>query len=146
MQSVLDSSYASTLKSRVQKLKPDSARRWGKMSIDQMLQHVNRGLEMALGRRTAAPAKTPLPPTLMRMIVLNMPWPKGAPTLPELLVTVPCSFEAEQTQCVRLIDEISAKTVKEPWPDHAAFGTMSGTQWSQLMAKHVDHHLKQFGN
>ena len=30
------------------------------------------------------------------------------------------------------------------WPEHAAFGSMSGRDWSRLMAKHFDHHLRQF--
>jgi hypothetical protein len=39
-------------------LRPDSPRRWGRMSVGQML----------------------CPRPLMKFIVINLPWPKGAPT------------------------------------------------------------------
>ena len=28
---------------------------------------------------------------------------------------------------------------------HAFFGKLSGDEWGQLMYKHIDHHLRQFG-
>ena len=36
----------------VEALRPDAARRWGKMSVSQMLWHVNEAMEGALGRMT----------------------------------------------------------------------------------------------
>ena len=38
------------LKQRAASLRADTPRRWGKMTVDQMLWHVNCGLENALGR------------------------------------------------------------------------------------------------
>jgi hypothetical protein len=28
---------------------------------------------------------------------------------------------------------------------HAFFGKLSGREWGELMYKHIDHHLQQFG-
>jgi hypothetical protein len=65
------------IKRRVQRLTPESQRRWGKMSVAQMLWHVNQAMSTALGyvKREPVPAKLPKP--LMKL-VLNMPWMKGA--------------------------------------------------------------------
>ena len=46
---------------RLRALRPDAERRWGKMSVSQMLWHVNEAMEGALGRIQADPMKVPLP-------------------------------------------------------------------------------------
>lgn len=139
-----DSSYRASIKQRIQSLRPDSQRQWGKMSVDQMLRHVNEGLEMSLGRKTVAPMKAPLPRGLMRALVLSLPWPKGAPTMPELVIVDAQDFAKEQSRCLALIDEFTSKPVEGQWPVHPGFGRMTGRHWSKLGARHLDHHLKQF--
>ncbi len=115
------------------------------MSVDQMLWHVNFALDMALGRTTPAPAKPPLPGPVMRFLVLTLPWPKGAPTLPEAVAERRYDFDAERARCLTLIDQVSAADLGARWPEHPNFGAMTGRHWSALQAKHLDHHLKQFG-
>ena len=58
-------------------------RRWGKMSVAQMLWHVNEAMEGALGRiqMDATKPPIPLPRPVLKFLVLNAPWGKGAPTL-----------------------------------------------------------------
>ena len=34
---------------------------------------------------------------------------------------------------------------KTKWPDHPAFGSITGEAWGVLAYRHTDHHLKQFG-
>ena len=141
-----DSATRSAIKSRLQTLKPDARGRWGKMTVDQMMWHVNTGLEIALGRVKAAPAKAPLPRPILRFAVLNLPWPKGrAQTFPEMVATGTYDFEAERKRCARLLDEFAAKELAGPWPDSPFLGPMSGGDHTRLQAKHVDHHLRQFG-
>jgi hypothetical protein len=82
----------------------------------------------------------------MKFIVMNLPWPRGAPTLKRW---VPRSesydFAAERERCVRLIGELAAKPLDSAWPDSPTLGRMSGKDVSRLHAKHLDHHLTQFG-
>ena len=40
-----DSSFRESVQSRLKALRPDAERRWGKMTVDQMLWHVNSALE-----------------------------------------------------------------------------------------------------
>jgi hypothetical protein len=132
------------LTQRLATLRPDAQRRWGKMSVDQMLHHVNLLLESALGRSSIEPVTFPLPAFVMKFLILNAPWPKGSPTAPEWIVGGRHDFEAERARSLALIDEVVAKPVAGQWPKHANFGDVGGTYYSRLNAKHLDHHLKQF--
>jgi hypothetical protein len=45
----------------------------------------------------------------------------------------------------RLLETFSRTDRLGPWPDHPAFGRLSGAAWGALSYKHIDHHLRQFG-
>jgi len=146
MATLHDAPHRAALRERVRALRPDAERRWGSMTVDQMLWHVNQGLEQALGETTAAPMKAPLPPGVMRFLVLTLPWPKDAPTMPELVAKERHDFAREQARCLALIDRVGERPLTGAWPVHSTFGTMHGRHWSALMAKHLRHHLAQFGS
>ena len=52
---------------------------------------------------------------------------------------------AERTRCLQLIDKVASRGLHSDWPDHPVFGRMTGEQVSRLHAKHLNHHLMQFG-
>jgi hypothetical protein len=134
-----------TLRSRIQSLRPDSPRRWGKMSVDQMLWHVSEALATAVGEITVPRQKRAMPAPLLKFFVLNMPWPKGAPTHPSWLCDAErYDFESEKARCLRLLETFCCKSVDSSWPDSPTFGRVDGRFLSRLQAKHLDHHLKQF--
>jgi hypothetical protein len=110
-----------------------------------MLWHVNQGMEVALGRLHLPPRKAPLPRVLMKFLVINIPWPKGAPTLPGFIAAEDHDFAAERDRCLRLIGEIASRRLDDQWPSSPMLGPMSGTEISRLQAKHLNHHLRQFG-
>lgn len=145
MPTLHDAAYRSHIINRIRSLRHDSPRRWGRMSADQMLWHVNGGLSMALGQMNIPPQKTPLPRPLMRLVALRLPWPKGLPTMPMFVAAGSYDFESERARCFQLIEQMSAKALDENWPRHPLLGQMSGCDASLLQAKHLDHHLKQFG-
>jgi len=140
-----DESYRSQIVSRIGRLRRDTARRWGKMSADQMLWHVNGGLSITLGQMHVPPQKLPVPRAIMRLVALNLPWPKGWPTMPMFVASGSYDFDAERVRCLQLIDQLAAKRLDEDWPTHPLLGKLSGREASKLQAKHLDHHLKQFG-
>lgn len=140
-----DEAYRSQVISRIRSLRQEMPRRWGKMSADQMLWHVNGGLSMALGHINVPPQKPPMPRPLLRFLVFNLPWPKGAPTIPVFVASGSYDFESERGRCLQLIDQLAAKRLDEAWPTHPILGPLSGRDVSRLQAKHLDHHLKQFG-
>jgi hypothetical protein len=110
-----------------------------------MLWHVNQAMDLALGNATASPEKVPLPRALLKFAVIHLPWMKGAPTTPMLQATGDHDFRAEQRRCLRLIDEFAAKPLDGEWPPSPVLGRMSGRDASRLHAKHLNHHLRQFG-
>ena len=135
-----------SIKQRVSSLRADTQRRWGQMTVDQMLWHVNCGLENALGRYEVKERKLPLPNSVVKFVVFNLPWRKGkTPTAREFIAKAHYDFVAEQSRLLRLIDELSAKSISAAWGNSSFMGPMSGHDWSRLQAKHLDHHLSQFG-
>lgn len=141
-----DPAVCGSIRARIQQLRPDSPRKWGKMTADQMLWHLNQSLENSLGRLVPAPMKIPLPLSLIRFAIFALPWPKGAPTPAEYLAGKRHDFATEQARCLRLIDELTSRGMESgSWGRSAAMGPLSGVEWSRLQAKHFEHHLKQFG-
>ena len=131
---------------RIRALQPDAERRWGKMSVAQMLWHVNEAMEGALGHTALEPIRVPIPRAVLKFAVLNLPWGKGAPTLKRWIPQSDnYSFASERDRCCRLIDELTSKPIEDRWPESPTLGRMTGREVSRLQAKHLNHHLTQFG-
>ena len=140
-----DPAVRDSIRGRVQRLTSDATRAWGKMSVDQMLWHVNMALKNALEQPLPTEQRFPVPKAVLRFLVLNLPWTKGAPTGPDLVAVDRYDFEAERQRCLQLIDEFTNRKLDETdWVESSSFGEMTGRQWSRFQAKHLDHHLKQF--
>jgi hypothetical protein len=140
-----DPEVYTSIRKRVESLRVDTPRQWGKMSVDQMLWHVNVSMREAVGDYTPQLKPPPLPKVLFRWAVINLPWGRGAPTRPDMQPVSTHDFNAQKAECLSLIDRIVARPVSAAWPDSASMGTMTGKHWSRLTAKHLDHHLRQFG-
>ncbi len=133
------------LEQRIRALTPTSRATWGKMSVDQMLWHVNQALGLSLGTVTVGPGSPPIPPRILKFLVLKFPWGKGGPTHPDFIAKQQYDFAAEQARTLQLIAAAVAKPMDDDWLRHPAFGKMTGREVSTLMAKHLNHHLTQFG-
>jgi hypothetical protein len=145
MRRLHDSPTRAALRSRLEALQPSATRQWGKMTVDQMLRHISIAIGATLGQGNFTPMKMPMPGPIFRFIALNLPWPKGAPTHPDYCVGDRYDFNAEKAHCLTLIDEFARKPMDSSWPESPIFGRVTGAFNSGLQAKHVDHHLKQFG-
>jgi hypothetical protein len=140
-----DPQYKADILRRLKTLRPDSERKWGKMSVAQMLWHLNESMACAVGEIKRSPAKAMLPKSIMKFFVLNMPWMKGAPTVPEWVAKDEHDFAAERDRCIRLIEVMTARKIDGEWSDDPLLGRLSGDEVSRLHAKHLNHHLTQFG-
>lgn len=145
MRSLHDPACRESIRSRIQRLTPAAVRQWGKMSPAEMLWHVNVGLSITLGQLTPAPEKVPIPRWIIKFMVLNLPWPKGARTSPVFLPSGTHDFDAERARCLDLVDQVAARPLAGLGQEHFVFGPMTGPEVSRLQAKHLDHHLRQFG-
>jgi Protein of unknown function (DUF1569) len=137
------------IKKRLGELRPDSARQWGKMSPAQMLAHCSAGLEMAAGtiRPQRALIGRIIGPAVKRVAIRDEePMRRNSPTAKELIMTGDVDFAAEQKRLSGLIDGF-AEAGPSGCTDHphAFFGPLTPEEWSILMYKHLDHHLRQFG-
>lgn len=140
-----DPAVHASIRRRVESLRPDTQRNWGSMSIGQMLWHVNVSMREAVGDYTPTIKPLPVPKKVLRWAVINMPWGRGARTREDMYATSPHDFAEQKAECLTLIDRIVARPLAAEWPNSASMGSMEGRHWSQLTAKHLDHHLRQFG-
>ena len=82
---------------------------------------------------------------LKHLILYVLPFPKGAPTAPELKPNVVASFEEERAAVLELLERIGTGLREGVGPTHPLFGPLSWHEWGVVTYKHADHHLKQFG-
>lgn len=143
----LDSDKAEVLR-RIAALRPDSGRRWGKMSCHQMIVHLSDAFLMPLGEKKASRAGVPIPRGIYRWLALYVPlrWPRGVQTRPEMEQgvggTAPLEFSGDRQKLVELVERFSAA---REFAEHPMFGTMREKDWMRWGYLHCDHHLRQFG-
>lgn len=146
MKSMWQPEASQELLARLSKLRPDSPTQWGKMDCSRMLTHVTDGVRMAIGELQVASKNSPLKlPPIRHMIIYWFPFPKGAPTAPELIERSPGDWEREVTQFKDVLAKLASNSERTDWPEHPAFGKLSAKDWGALIYKHIDHHFKQFG-
>lgn len=92
-------------------------------------------------RRSFVPAR----PLVRWLMLYVLPFPKGAPTAPQLLARTPASWETDLAALRRVIDAAARPAPGSPRGDHPLFGDMSVEDWGVLLFKHADHHFRQFG-
>lgn len=146
MPTLHDAAARAGLRERLARLSRTATPRWGAFTAPRMLAHVNDALRSATGELQVAAKPSPLRIFPLNVIVVRwLPFPRNAPTAPELLAREPADWAFETTVFERLLDQVAHKPLDGAWPLHAAFGGLSGADWSLLQWRHIDHHFKQFG-
>ena len=147
MGSILNDTDRAAIHNRVQSLSESSTRRWGSMDVVGMLHHLRLSARMALGEMAVVGknkrAFQVFP--LKHLILYVFPFPKGAPTAPELKPDVAGSFEEERAALFELLERIGTGPQEGAGPAHPLFGPLTWREWGVATYKHTDHHLKQFG-
>jgi hypothetical protein len=147
---MFDGAVVDEVKGRLERLGPESERRWGKMSVAQMLAHCSVSLEWAVGDRV--PEKMPLLVRVLGRVIKPMAlrgasqMRKNSPTAKELIVADERDLGAERERLSGLIDRFAAGGAAGcTGNSHSFFGKMTPEEWAILTYKHLDHHLRQFG-
>ena len=149
MKNLFQAAAVEEVKGRMAKLRPDSERRWGKMSPAQMLAHCSAAIEMAMGK--VSPPRILLGRLLGRLakksvIVNAIPMRRNAMTEKSCLVTDERDFVVERQRLRESIDRFATGgpgvCTKHP---HFFFGPLTPVEWAALMYQHLDHHFRQFG-
>ena len=135
---------------RLNKLTPESQRKWGKMDVSKMLAHCNVAYESIYEPDKHPKAGFPMN-LILRFIVKPMvvgekPPKKNSPTGPQFIIKSDKDFDAERARLIAYIERTQelGETEFDGRESHS-FGVLNKTQWSNMLYKHIDHHLTQFG-
>jgi hypothetical protein len=149
MKNLFEASTVAEVKDRMAQLRPDSVRVWGKMTPAQAMAHCAAALELANGDKTA-------PRTLLgkliggmfkgRLTATEAQLGRNSPTAKSLLVTDERDLGKERAWLQELVERFAQEGPQGCTTNpHAFFGPLTPNEWSVLMYKHLDHHLRQFG-
>src|SRR5579864_7237064 len=149
MRNLYEAARVEEVKNRMAQLRSDSQRQWGKMSAAQALAHCSGAIEMAMGE--VRPQRMLLGSIIGRIVKPmafkdEEPMRKNSPTIKGLVIADERDFGKERERLCRLIDRFAAAGPKGcTTHPHSFFGRLTPEEWSILMYKHLDHHLRQFG-
>jgi hypothetical protein len=136
------------IRSRINNLKVDYARQWGKMDIAQMLAHASKPFEQAIGKKPFKDESNWFNRTIVKWIVLRMikkgEMGRNSPTVPSFVVADERVFEKEKQLLLENLEAFHKKGMTENVGPHPGFGPWTNEQWGTLQYLHLDHHLKQF--
>ncbi len=149
MKSVFDPKVIIELLDRINKLNPNSQPLWGKMNVAQMLAHCNVSYELVYEDKHPKPnflMKFMLKTFVKDSVINEKPYKKNSQTAPMFIIADERNFEAEKVRLINYIKQTQA--LGEAYFDGKeshSFGILSKTEWSNMFAKHLNHHLTQFG-
>jgi len=138
---------------RLERVQPESPRRWGRMTAHQMICHLSDTCRLYLGEIDAAM----VPASAIRRKVMKwgalwapVKWPPGFKTMRELdqqegTGTRPAEFAADVGRLCELTERFARLPRDFSFRPHPFFGAMRYHEWMRLAYLHADHHLRQFG-
>lgn len=147
MGSILNNDQRTAICERINSVTSASVPRWGRMDAKAMLTHLRDSALMALGElKVADKGKRVFQVFPVKHLILYVaPFPKGAPTAPELLVPDEAPVDDIRSEFVSLLERIGTGPREGYGPAHPLFGRLSFREWGVVTYKHTDHHLRQFG-
>ena len=145
MKSIWQQDDQRELSDRLGRLAWDRRAEWGSFTAPKMVCHLADSLRMAMGDLKVAPRRLPIRyPPLKQLVIYALPFPKGAPTAPELLRREPQAWTHDVADLQSLLARAATAGTTDAWPEHPAFGRLSRRAWGVLIYRHMDHHLRQF--
>ncbi|MCC7332925.1 MAG: DUF1569 domain-containing protein [Flavobacteriales bacterium] len=134
---------------RINQLTSNSKARWGKMSVAQMLAHCNVTYEMIYENKHPQPnpfKRFILRLLVKRIVVSEKPYTQNGKTAPQFIIKDDKNFEAEKNRLIEFI--IKTQQLGENHfnkKESLSFGILTSNEWNNMLYKHLDHHLNQFG-
>jgi hypothetical protein len=133
---------------RIRGLSPSAQAAWGKMNVAQMLAHCHVAFRVALGelRLRRALIGVLFGKWAKKSLLRDKPFRRHLPTDKAFIVRDARDFATERDALVAIVERLRrggpSVLTSEP---HPFFGALTTDEWDALMAKHLDHHLRQFG-
>jgi len=136
---------------KLREIRPDTKPAWGKMNLQQMIEHMSYSMRQANGKELYS-CITPEEniPKMQAFLMSEKPFRENTPN--QLLPDTP--EPPTKGDIDEALDELKQETEDffkafERSPDRKItnpfFGDLNYEMWVQLLHKHAWHHLKQFG-
>ncbi len=146
MKTIFDKNTRDELIQRINSLTENNKAQWGKMNLYQMLKHCTLWEDMMQGKRKYKQTFIGrlLGKSMLKSVLKDEnPLRHSTPTLPDLVISGTGNVEEQKKEWIKRIQEYAQY---EPADFvHVFFGKMSKEQIGQIVYKHSDHHLRQFG-
>lgn len=142
-------SVAQELISRINKLTPETQPKWGTMDVSRMLAHCCITYEYIFNERHDKPnffMKLMLKAFVKNAVVSETPYKHNERTGPAFIIANERDFKNEKERLVNYINKVVE--MGESFfngKKSVSFDELTPLEWNNMMYKHLDHHLRQFG-
>lgn len=150
MENIFDAKTVQNYIYRINNLSPETQRRWGKMSVDQMLAHCNVSYEMVYEpqkhKKPGFLARFFLKKFVKQKVTNDLPYKQDLPTAPQFKIADHKNFEEEKKRLIGFLQktqQLGAEAFNGK--ESHSFGKLTANEWNNMFAKHLNHHLTQFG-
>ena len=150
MQNVFSPEGVHHFTERIQQLNNNTQVQWGKMNVAQMLAHCNVTYRMIYDegflQKPGYIKKLLFRWFIKPYVVSEKPYKQSVQTAPQFIVVDEKNFNEERQKLIAYIQRVQqeGKAAFEGRESHS-FGPLTANEWNTLFAKHLDHHLRQFG-
>lgn len=134
---------------RINRLTNETQPLWGKMSVAQMLAHCSVTYEFMYTNKHKQPNFVTkfILKLLVKPIVTNeVPYKQSNRTAPAFIIEDVRFFGTEKQRLIDYIlqtQALGADNFEEK--ESHSFGKLTKNEWNNMLYKHLDHHLRQFG-
>jgi hypothetical protein len=150
MKTLEDVQCRSEILERLERVRAENQRRWGKMTAHQMVCHLGDSFRGVTGEKALA-SRVGVLGGLMKWGALYVPlkWPQGFKTMPEMDQEIggtrPTEFATDVSKLRHLLERFTRVPRDFAWRPHPIFGAMNESEWMRWGYLHMDHHFRQFG-
>lgn len=149
MKNIFTTETTNEIIARINSLTNETQALWGKMHVAQMLAHCSVSYETIYTNKHPKPnafVKFILKNFIKKYIVNEKPYKKSSQTAPYFIIADERDFEAEKKKLIDYIlktQELGENAFEGK--ESVSFGSMTKNEWNNMLYKHFDHHLSQFG-
>jgi hypothetical protein len=144
---IFDSNTNEILIHRIDALTPQSQRLWGTMTVAQVLKHLAVPYNDLINNKERKPKMRLLGRLIFKPIMTGeKPYKKNSPTAKQFIITDEPDFEQVKKELKEKMLEIHGRGPDYfEGKEHFFLGRLKSREWSNMLYKHLDHHLRQFG-
>ena len=150
MKNIFDQADTVHFIKRINSLTEDSFPKWGTMSVDKMLAHCNVTYELIYEqekhRKPTVITRWLLKRFVKPKVTNEIPYKQNLPTAAMFVITNEKFFDEERKRLIGFIQktqQLGAEAFEGK--ENFSFGKLTSKEWNNMMAKHLEHHLTQFG-